>query len=166
MELVDIVNENGKYLRTQVRDDILNVNEYIKSVHIYLVTNNKEIYIQQRSESKEENPNYWEVAGGGVRTRESVVKAALREIKEEAGIHLKKKDLTLIGTIICGRYLVNAFVAFIDENSKLSAQYEEVKNSLFVSFAEILHLIDSDRFYSSSFGLFQKYYLEQINEQI
>ena len=166
MELVDIVNKDGEFIRTQNRNDLMNENEYFKSVHIYLLRNNKDVYIQQRSEYKKENPNLWEVAGGGVISKEEVTTAAIREIKEETGIEFMSKDLISIGTLICDKYLVNAFVAFVNDFQIFSPQYEEIKNTLFVPYEEILELINNDRFYSSSFGLFQKYYGEHIDGKI
>ena len=166
MELVDIVNKNGELIRTQSRNDAMEENEYFKSVHIYLLRNNKDIYIQQRSEYKKENPNLWEVTGGGVISGEDTLTAAIREINEETGIEFSKTDLISIGTLICEKYLVNAFIGFINDFQTFSPQYEEIKNTLFVPYEEILELINSDRFYSSSFGLFQDYYLENINGKI
>lgn len=166
MELVDVVNKNGEFIRTGNRSDNLNADEYLKSVHIYLLKGN-EIYIQQRSEGKIENPNLWEVAGGAVLSREDIESAALRELKEETGIDFKEDDIISIGTLICDKYLVNAFVALINNDCEFSPQLEEVKNTMFVTFDSVLNLIDNDRFYSSSFGLFQKYYKEKfINEKI
>jgi len=164
MEKVDIVNEKGDYLRTQCRDEILNENEYIRTVHIYLVTREKEIYIQQRSEIKEENPNLWEAVGGGVMAGEDIFTAAIREIKEEIGRDYPKNRLILIGTKTCGRYLVNAFVAIVDSKEMFIPQVEEVKQTMFVDFKEIMNLINNDRFYSTSFDLFQKFFLENLKD--
>jgi len=164
MEKVDIVNENGDYLRTQGRDEILNENEYIRTVHIYLLTREKEIYIQQRSDSKEENPNLWEAVGGGVQAGEDIFSAAIREIKEETGMDYPKNNLILIGTKTCGKYLVNAFIAIVDSKKMFTPQVEEIKQTMFVGFKEIMNLIDNDRFFSTSFNLFQKFFLENLDE--
>ena len=164
MEKVDIVNEKGEYLRTQDRAEIVDLNEHIQTVHIYLVTREKEIYIQQRATNKEENPNLWESVGGGVMTGEDIFTAAVREIKEETGIDYPKNSLIFLGKVICKKYLVNSFVAIIDSRDLFIPQIEEIKNTMFVSFEEIINLINHDRFYSTSFGLFQKFYLENFNE--
>lgn len=158
MELVDIVDNTGKFIRTQDRGDLVSENEFIESVHIYLLTDDNMIYIQQRSEDKEENPNFWEVVGGGVRSGEDKLSAALRELKEETGIDCFAQNLKPIGQTIADKYLVNAFVYLLIKEENFKPQLEEVKNTMFVDMEDIYELINNDRFYSSSFGLFQKYY--------
>jgi len=161
-ELMDIVNENGEYIKTQDRNGFLKENEYIQMVHIYLLRRNNEIYIQQRSESKQENPNLWEVVGGGVAAGENVFTAAIRELREETGILLDENAFTKIGNLTCPKYYINCFIAYFDGNDKFSPQFEEVKNTMFVTFDEVLNLINDDRFFSTSFGIFQKYYKENL----
>ena len=60
--------------------------------------NKKHVMIAKRSKESN-NPNMWNFWGGGVDEGETPKEGAVRELFEESGIVVKKKELVLLGRI-------------------------------------------------------------------
>ena len=72
--------------------------DFQRSVHIWIINNKKEILLQRRSSNKKNYPNKWDISSAGhIRSRESIIEGAKREVKEELGINIDEKDLEFIG---------------------------------------------------------------------
>ena len=70
-----------------------------RTAHIWIINNKKELLLQKRSASKKSHPNCWDIsAAGHIRSGESVMDGALRELKEELGVETKEEDLQYIVT--------------------------------------------------------------------
>lgn len=69
------------------------------SVHIWFYTNSQEILIQKRKATKDTFPNLWDISvAGHISFKEPHLAAAIREVAEEIGLTITKKDLHYIGT--------------------------------------------------------------------
>jgi len=67
------------------------------TVHVWFYTKKREILLQKRGSKKQTFPNLWDVSvAGHVSTGEAIEDAALREVKEEVGIEIKKSQLVKI----------------------------------------------------------------------
>lgn len=75
-----------KYLQDVTRDKIIGTETYV-------FYKNK-VLMHKRAKEKR-FPNYWTGPGGHVDEDEDVLKAAIREVKEETGVIVKKKDIQL-----------------------------------------------------------------------
>lgn len=65
-----------------------------KEVVMYIVNDKKQVLLQRRSATKKYYPNMWALCTGHVEAIDKTYKdAAIREIKEEVGIKVDKKDL-------------------------------------------------------------------------
>ena len=101
MEYIDIFDENNNLIgemkeKTQAHKD----GNFHRTAHIWIINNKKELLLQKRSASKKSHPNCWDIsAAGHIRSGESVMDGALRELKEELGVETKEEDLQYIVTI-------------------------------------------------------------------
>ncbi|HBH23088.1 MAG TPA: hydrolase [Cytophagales bacterium] len=99
-EFIDIVTEKGIPTgRSALKSEVHKNGWYHNTVHLWLYTKKGEILLQQRSHSKQIHPLLWDVSvAGHIDAGESFEAAAIREAKEEIGIHLLESDLTHIGS--------------------------------------------------------------------
>ena len=64
------------------------------------MNSNDEILVQKRSPKKETFPNLWAISvAGHVRSGETSIEAAIREIKEEIGKKVTEEDLIYLFTL-------------------------------------------------------------------
>jgi 8-oxo-dGTP pyrophosphatase MutT (NUDIX family) len=96
MELWDILDGDGnKSGRTVERGKPMGPDQYHLLVHVWIKNSNGEFLITKRTPNKI-FPNMWETTVGAAIAGDDSLKAALREVKEEIGIHLSSTN---------GRYL-------------------------------------------------------------
>ncbi|PWU24007.1 hypothetical protein C5B42_00925 [Candidatus Cerribacteria bacterium 'Amazon FNV 2010 28 9'] len=98
------------------------------------------------------NDYSWEVQGGGIDQNESVKEAAVRELKEEAGIDVSEELLTNLGAFYplhsFNTELVTLFMVVV--NNEVIRENgielgEDIKSRHFFSFEEVLQMIDSGK---------------------
>ena len=100
-ELVDVYDKdkhlNGKIIR---RKDInlLNDDEYIITVHCFIINSSNQILLTQRSFTKNRGGK-WEETHGGLKSGETSILGIQRELKEEIGIDIKHNELKLVKTL-------------------------------------------------------------------
>ncbi len=100
-ELVDVYDENrnitGKIIK---RKDInlLKDDEYIITVHCFIINSSNQILLTQRSLTKNRGGK-WEDTHGGLKSGETSILGIKRELKEEIGIDIQTNELKLIKTI-------------------------------------------------------------------
>ena len=103
MEILDLYNRDGiKLSKTYMRGSDIerNENEYIIAVDIWIKNDNDEILMTQRHPSKKVHPLKWECTSGCILAGEDSFTGALREVKEETGIVLKREEGTKIHRIV------------------------------------------------------------------
>jgi isopentenyl-diphosphate delta-isomerase type 1 len=88
-EIFDVVDTNdwviGKATRGEVHKD---KNLIHRSIGVAVFNSKGDLFLQQRSKTKDMDPLYWDISvGGHVRSGMDYVTTALREIEEELGIH-------------------------------------------------------------------------------
>jgi len=95
LELWDILDENGnKTGRTVERQAVVNgkkplrQGEYHLCVYVWIMNDNGELLIAQRTPNKEAS-NMWECVGGNAIAGDDSLTTALKEVREELGITLQ-----------------------------------------------------------------------------
>lgn len=100
-ELLDVLDENGnKTGIAKTKGEIYQNGNWHRSVHIWVINDNKELLVQKRNPFKKTFPNLWAIsAAGHVVSGESSIESGLRELKEELDIEAKKEELEYLFTI-------------------------------------------------------------------
>ena len=100
-ELVDVYDENKiKTNKIINRNDknALKENEYILSVHCWIINSKNEVLITQRSH-KLNRGGMWEDTHGAVKFGETSIEGMKRELNEELGINIEDNELILVTTL-------------------------------------------------------------------
>ena len=154
-EYIDIVDQTGKPTGvTELKSVIHQKGLYHNTVHIWFYTKYGYILLSQRSAKKSICPLMWDVSvAGHIDAGETIEVAAVRETKEEIGLHILEANLNKIGVFECFQTYKNGIIdnefhhTFIcelkDPISNLIPQEEEVEALKLVSFLEFQTLIDT-----------------------
>jgi len=97
-ELIDIFDENNKPLNIQkMKSEAHRDGLWHRTAHIWIYNSKKEILLQLRAKDKDIYPDCWDISvAGHVGAGEDEKNAALREIKEEIGLSVKKEELQFV----------------------------------------------------------------------
>lgn len=88
-ELFDVVNERDEVIRQLVRSEVHRLNLRHRAVHVLLFNARGELFLQQRSLSKDNWPGVWDSSSSGhLDAGEDYDACARREVKEELGVTL------------------------------------------------------------------------------
>jgi 16S rRNA (adenine1518-N6/adenine1519-N6)-dimethyltransferase len=89
-----VVDKNDRILRYAKRSDVHGNNLRHRAVHILVFNQADEVYLQQRSRTKDRHPLKWDSsAAGHVSGTERYDAAAKREVEEELGINIPLKKI-------------------------------------------------------------------------
>lgn len=151
-EYLDVLNEKGEYTgKIETREKCHKEGLYHKAVAVFIINSKKQVLLQKRSKNKKLWPNMWDVTvGGHVQVGEFGFQTIIREVKEEIGIELDKKDITFLGSSISHNiksdhinnhlneyYIVNKEI----DETKLKLQNEEVSEVKWIGKEEIIEKI-------------------------
>lgn len=94
-EVFDIVNLQDKIIGQATRGECHSNPDLIhRSVCVFIFNHKKQLFMQKRSLTKDLNPGVWAISvGGHVKSGDTYLNSAVREIYEEVGIKIKAKDL-------------------------------------------------------------------------
>ena len=116
-EQIDVLNADGTFAgyscgRTKVHAEGL----WHRTVHIWAFDDNHRVLFQVRSRVKENNPGLLDTScAGHISAGDSSVNAAVRELREELGVHKSSRDLEYLfeatheSVLNGGSYLDNEF---------------------------------------------------------
>ncbi len=98
-ELVDILDDKGNRTgATAMKSMAHRKGLFHPTVHIWFYNQHGQVLLQQRGKDKESHPLLWDVSvAGHVGAGENLEDSALREVFEEIGLTIEKKDLEKIG---------------------------------------------------------------------
>lgn len=154
MEEIDILDENGNKLNDmRTIEEIHKLGLWHRAVVVLIINSKGKILVQQRAGTKVFFPNAWEMClTGHVDAGELSIETAIREIGEEVGLIISKKDLSYIysfrreyfaeGSI--ERLFFDVFCAKtnFDEND-VKIQEEEVQAFKLINLNELKEMIDN-----------------------
>lgn len=100
-EVIDVLDEEGNATgETLTKDEIYKQGKWHKSVHIWIMNDDKELLVQKRNPMKKTFPNLWAIsAAGHVMAGETSIKSGIRELKEELDVDAKEEELEYLFTI-------------------------------------------------------------------
>ncbi|MSU33955.1 MAG: NUDIX domain-containing protein [Pedosphaera sp.] len=88
-EVFDVVDENDQVISQRSRRDVHRLDLRHRAVHVLIYNQRGELFLQQRSLSKDCSPGVWDSsASGHLDSGETYEACALREVAEELGIIL------------------------------------------------------------------------------
>lgn len=98
-EMVDVLDAFGNGTgKTVMKSEAHRKGLFHPTVHIWFYTHDGHILLQKRAKGKDTFPSLWDVSvAGHMGAGESVLKSALREVKEEIGLGILETDLKKIG---------------------------------------------------------------------
>ncbi|MCA9392427.1 NUDIX domain-containing protein [candidate division WWE3 bacterium] len=141
-----VVDEDNKPVGTATEDEIFAKRLPHRIVHLLLFNDKNELLLQQRGESDEYLPGYWQSSvAGHVEAGETILEAIKRESVEELGLQLNPEPVSTIKYIDNGRGLVKFLEVFeCHSNSyKLKTDPSEVRSVRWLSQEETLELFNS-----------------------
>ena len=146
-EIVAIVDENNRVVGAQPRSKMRAEGLRHRANYILVFNSRGELFLQERTMSKDIYPGYYDVATGGVvLDGESYDESALRELEEElgvSGVDLKRhfdfyhED---VGNRVWGRVYSCVY------DGEIVLQEEEVASGGFYSISSVLEMSTSQRF--------------------
>lgn len=97
-ELWDLYDEDRNPLqKTHPRGKRLPKGAYHLAVGIWTVNDQGRLLLTLRAPEKHDWPNYWENTAGSVLAGESTRQGAVRELREETGLHAREDELVFLG---------------------------------------------------------------------
>ncbi len=159
MELVDVYNNKHELMNyTKGRKELEN-GEYRISSFIWVINDKEKILLSQRLATSKKMPNMWGTTAGGVKSGETSLEAAIREIKEELGIDIQKNDLEFIGSNKRIKDFVEVWLCKKNISlEELTLQVDEVQDAKWFSIEEFEKMIKNDEGINSGFEIFKMYY--------
>lgn len=153
-EHIDIVDDNGKILKSVPRSYIYQNKPLHRTVHILIKDTKGNILLQKRSAEKDFAPLWWSSsAGGHIKAGETYEQAAARELEEELGITI---PLTYKGEIYYedGRH-IKRFIGLCEATyeGKLHLNPEEVADAKYFDINQIKKLIREGRLMQETINL-------------
>jgi isopentenyldiphosphate isomerase len=101
-EVLDIIDESDKVISQSQREEAHLKDLLHRQILVFVLNNKNELFIQQRSGTKDVYPKYFEGSlSGHVSSKENYLQAAIRELKEELSIDVTKP---MPGSILSREY--------------------------------------------------------------
>ena len=175
-DVIDIVNEKNKILEQQLKSKAHKEGLLHRVAHVWMHNSKGGVLLQLRAKNKLLFPNMWDVsAAGHILAGEEVIISALREVEEEIGLKLEKKDLEFIDIlrthVKANDFENNEFAylylyKFEGNISKLVLQEEEVQEIKFFPIEEIEEKLKSNPEIFTPYPSVFKRILEEVRKRI
>lgn len=95
--------------------------------HIIIINGQGKVLVLKRSMNDEEDPDKWDMPGGGIGAEEDLIEGIKREVREEAGLEIEKIELIGAYTIENDRLQLLAKAQSTEGVVKLSSEHNEFK---------------------------------------
>lgn len=151
MEIWDVLDKYGRKTgKTVVRGKRgLGRGEYHLVVHIWIVDDDGKLLIQRRSDERPLMPGEWAATGGSAISNESSRHAAMRELREELGINLRRNEIKLVKRMLRRFSLTDIWASRCNVDADdLALQPEEVAQAKWVTYDELLEMVERGEFHN------------------
>ncbi|MDR1026655.1 MAG: NUDIX domain-containing protein [Lactobacillus sp.] len=142
-------NKTGRIIssRFELEDD-----EYFFGVHAWIINSKGQVLIQKRAETKKVMPGMWSINGGGALSGEASIDACVREVKEEIGVDIDKKNAFLMtekgGPDEWKCWLDVYFIRQDIDIKDVKVDKTEVADAKWVETEDILEMMDKGEFFA------------------
>ena len=128
-EAWDLLDEHRQPIgRTHFRGDELEPNTFHTVLEVFTFDTDGKLLLSQRHPDKT-YPLLWEGTGGSILAGETSRQGAVRELKEELGLHVNPEQLRFVTTVKRGTYFLDLYVYGCEQPidfEQLSLQADEV----------------------------------------
>ncbi len=140
-ELLDIVDDNDRVLRSATRRVVLDEYHVHRAVMFFVFDRDGNVFVNKRSATKEIYPGHWSIGfGGHVLAGESYDAAAIREVQEETGLLDRPLQIgTFKKRTADERENVNVYAVVASFDLDLFT--EEIEQGQFVTMAELNEML-------------------------
>ncbi|PAW81067.1 MAG: NUDIX hydrolase [Pedosphaera sp. Tous-C6FEB] len=161
-EIFDIVDDRDRVIGKQTRQEVHRRGVKHRAIHLLVVNERGEVYLQKRSFKKDTFPGAWDSSSSGhVNSGESYDACAVREPREEIGLFLKRTPKRLFKIDACaqtGQEFV--WVYRSDFNGPFRLNPDEVECGAFFKVDHVNRwMAERPRDFADSFRLVWKYFL-------
>src|SRR5215468_9442262 len=88
-EIFDVVNERDEVIDQRPRSEVHRLGLMHRATHVLVFNRRGEVFLQKRSMTKDRQPGLWDSSASGHLDRgEDYPACAVRELREEIGLHL------------------------------------------------------------------------------
>ena len=145
-ELVDVYDKykvkTGKVIKREEKD-FLKDNEYIITVHCFIIDSSNRILLTQRNFNQKRGGK-WEDTHGGLKSGETSILGIKRELKEEIGVDVEINELKLVKTLIRKNKIRDIYILKKDiPINEFKYNDGEVINCKYVTIDEFKELIEN-----------------------
>jgi len=145
-ELIDLIDDAGNTIGVVKRSEMRGRRLPHRCVYLFVFNRRGELFIHQRTATKDVYPSYWDLAVGGVLTTgETFDVGAKRELLEELGVNAAPESLFPF-RYADERTVVQAMVYRVVHDGPFQLQKEEVVRGEFVPLAELENRIKAAPF--------------------
>lgn len=153
-ELIAFVNADDQIIGTKPRNEVHAMGLLHRAVHVLVFNDHRQVFLQKRSMSKDENPGLWDTsAAGHVDAGESYLMCAAREIEEELGIKADEK-MKFLFKLPASEQTGMEFIEVyrFDDNGPFTLATDEIDEGKWFSLSEISKKVElDDRHLTDSF---------------
>jgi isopentenyldiphosphate isomerase len=163
-ELVDIVDTQDRVLGQAPRKEVRARQLRHRAVYILLFNPAGQLFVHQRTASKDIYPDYYDVAFGGVvGAGEEVDSAARRELKEEAGVTSARLRRVLAFQFDDETNHVNGTVYSATYDGRLELQASEIAGGRWMDLDDVVELSQHQPICPDGIEAL-RLYLDRLNE--
>jgi isopentenyldiphosphate isomerase len=161
-ELVDIVDAEDRVIRQASRAEMRAGRLRHRATYLLVFNRRGELFIHQRTATKDVYPAYWDVAVGGVvGAGESYDDGARRELAEEIGVHDAMPEPLFGFSWDDAGNQVNGRVYRVVTDAPLTLQAEEIQRGEWLPPADVDARIERDPFCPDGVLVWQRYVRER-----
>ncbi len=145
-EILAVVDEHDEIIDYRPRNEIHTLNLRHRAVHILVFNEQKQLFLQKRSQNKDTNPGLWDTsAAGHVDKGEDYAQCAIREIEEELGVKPKaalKALFKLAPTAELGMEFIQVFCCYHSGPFQLAA--DEIEDGAWFNNEQVNQRVAAD----------------------
>lgn len=156
-ELVDVIDAEGRTIGVVSRREMRGQRLPHRCTYILVFNQRGEVFIHQRTVTKDVFPSFWDVAVGGVLAAgEGFDEGARRELREELGIEAEPQALFPF-RYEDERTVVVGMVYRVEHDGPFRLQPEEIVGGEFVAVQEVLRRADKEPFCPDGMAAFRQW---------